>query len=376
MKRNTKKTRKSRRKQAQAMKHIMQQPSLTPPANRLYKDRLFHMLFSDKVALLSLYNALNGTDYDNPDDLTITTLENAIYMGMHNDVSCILFSEINLYEQQASLCPNIAFRSLLYIADTLRGLTVDNDIYSSTIIPLPTPHFVTFYNGVDPMKEDEMVLNLSDAYEVPTDQPELELTVRVLNINPGYNEVLLESCTILKQYMQFITKVRECIDSLAAKTSDTPLPYMDRLRVAISEAVDYCITQGILDDFLKKHRSEVIAVTLYEYSEEEHRRIQERDKSELKEQLAASETKLAEAETNLKQSESKLAEAETNLKQSESKLAEAETNLKQSESKLTQAIQNTIAMLHSMGCDDFFIRSKLCEIYQLSEADAMNYLKK
>ena len=376
MKRNTKKTRKSRRKQAQAMKHIMQQPSLTPPANRLYKDRLFHMLFSDKVALLSLYNALNGTDYDNPEDLTITTLENAIYMGMHNDVSCILFSEINLYEQQASLCPNIAFRSLLYIADTLRGLTVDNDIYSSTIIPLPTPHFVTFYNGVDPMKEDEMVLNLSDAYEVPTDQPELELTVRVLNINPGYNEVLLESCTILKQYMQFITKVRECIDSLAAKTSDTPLPYMDRLRVAISEAVDYCITQGILDDFLKKHRSEVIAVTLYEYSEEEHHRIQERDKSELKEQLAASETKLAEAETNLKQSESKLAEAETNLKQSESKLAEAETNLKQSESKLTQAIQNTIAMLHSMGCDDFFIRSKLCEIYQLSEADAMNYLKK
>jgi hypothetical protein len=105
------------------------------------------MLFSDKAALLSLYNALNGTDYDNPDDLTITTLENAIYMGMHNDVSCILFSEINLYEQQASLCPNIAFRSLLYIADTLRGLTVDNDIYSSTIIPLPTPHFVTFYNG-------------------------------------------------------------------------------------------------------------------------------------------------------------------------------------------------------------------------------------
>jgi len=376
MKRNTKKTRKSRRKQAQAMKHIMQQPSLTPPANRLYKDRLFHMLFSDKVALLSLYNALNGTDYDNPEDLTITTLENAIYMGMHNDVSCILFSEINLYEQQASLCPNIAFRSLLYIADTLRGLTVDNDIYSSTIIPLPTPHFVTFYNGVDPMKEDEMVLNLSDAYEVPTDQPELELTVRVLNINPGYNEVLLESCTILKQYMQFITKVRECIDSLAAKTSDTPLPYMDRLRVAISEAVDYCITQGILGDFLKKHRSEVIAVTLYEYSEEEHRRIQERDKSELKEQLAASETKLAEAETNLKQSESKLAEAETNLKQSESKLAEAETNLKQSESKLTQAIQNTIAMLQSMGCDDSFIRSKLCEIYQLSEADAMNYLKK
>ncbi len=72
----------------------------------------------------------------------------------------------------------------------------------------------------------------------------------------------------------------------------------------------------------------------------------------------------------------KLAEAETNLKQSEFKLAETETNLKQSESKLTQAIQNTIAMLQSMGCDNSFICSKLCEIYQLSETDAMNYLKK
>ena len=200
-----------------------------------------------------------------------------------------------------------------------------------------------------------MILKLSDAYEVPTDQPELELTVRVLNINPGHNEVLLESCAILKQYMQFVTKVRECIDILTAKTSDTPLPYMDRLRVAISEAVDYCITQGILGDFLKKHRSEVIAVTLYEYSEEEHRRIQERDKTALKEQLA---------------------EAQSSLKQSESKLAETETNLKQSESKLTQAIQNTIAMLQSMDYDDSFIRSKLCEIYQLSEADAMERLRK
>ena len=83
--------------------------------------------------------------------------------------------------------------------------------------------------------------------------------------------------------------------------------------------------------------------------------IQERDKTALKEQLA---------------------EAQSSLKQSESKLAETETNLKQSESKLTQAIQNTIAMLQSMDYDDSFIRSKLCEIYQLSEADAMERLRK
>ena len=70
------------------------------------------------------------------------------------------------------------------------------------------------------------------------------------------------------------------------------------------------------------------------YSEEEHRRIQERDKTKLTKQLA------------------------------------------EAESKLTQAIQNTIIMLQSMGRDDSFICSKLCEIYQLSESDAMDYLKK
>ena len=200
-----------------------------------------------------------------------------------------------------------------------------------------------------------MSCKLSDAFEVPTDHPELELTVRVLNINPGHNAPLLESCITLRQYMEFVTKVRECIDRLTAKTIDNPLPYMDRLRIAISEAVDYCIAQDILGDFLKKHRNEVIAVTLYEYSEEEHHRIQERDKAALKEQLA---------------------EVETDLKKSKDQLEASKAQLEQSEAKLTQAIQSTITMLQNMGCDDTFICSKLCEVYRLSESEALFYLEK
>ena len=146
-------------------------------------------------------------------------------------------------------------------------------------------------------------------------------------------------------------------------------PPADRLRIAISEAVDYCVAHDILGDFLKKHRSEVIAVTLYEYSEEEHRRIQERDKAELKEQLA-------EAETNLRQSETKLAQSNAMLQQSETKLAQSNAMLQQPETKLSQAIHNTITMLQNMGCDDAFICSKLCEVYQLSEAEALFYLEK
>ena len=59
-------------------------------ANRKHKDTVFRMLYSDKRAILELYNALNGTDYQNPDDLTVTTLENAVYLSMKNDVSFLL----------------------------------------------------------------------------------------------------------------------------------------------------------------------------------------------------------------------------------------------------------------------------------------------
>ena len=57
------------------------------PVNRKYKDRLFRLVFEDKRDLLDLYNAVNGSNYQNPDELMITTLEDAIYLGMKNDLS-------------------------------------------------------------------------------------------------------------------------------------------------------------------------------------------------------------------------------------------------------------------------------------------------
>ena len=59
-------------------------------ANRRYKDTIFRMLFSDKKNLLELYNAVSGRNYDNADDLQIVTLENAVYMGMKNDLAFLL----------------------------------------------------------------------------------------------------------------------------------------------------------------------------------------------------------------------------------------------------------------------------------------------
>ena len=86
------------------------------PIQRNYKDTLFRMIFQDKVRLLSLYNALNGTNYANPEELQIETLQNAIYMNMKNDLAFVIDSSINLYEHQSTYSPNLPVRDLFYIS--------------------------------------------------------------------------------------------------------------------------------------------------------------------------------------------------------------------------------------------------------------------
>lgn len=74
-------------------------------AKRVYKDTIFRMLYHDKENLLSLYNAVNGKDYKNPDELQIVTLENAIYMRMKNDLAFIMDMNLYLYEHQSTYNP-------------------------------------------------------------------------------------------------------------------------------------------------------------------------------------------------------------------------------------------------------------------------------
>lgn len=120
-----------------------------------YKDTVFRMVFKDKENLLSLYNAVNGTDYTNPEELEITTLENAIYMNMKNDISCVMDFFLNLYEHQSTINPNIPLRELFYVSKILQGLIVNKDLYSSRRIYIPIPRFYMFYNGLKemPLKE-------------------------------------------------------------------------------------------------------------------------------------------------------------------------------------------------------------------------------
>lgn len=226
---------------------------------RTYKDRLIRMIFMEKKEnLLSLYNAVNGTHYTNTEDLVVNTLENAIYMNMKNDMSFIFDFFLNLYEHQATFNPNMPLRKLFYLSKLLQGLVKDRNLYGTRLVKIPTPRFVVFYNGTEEAPERQ-ALRLSEAFEKPMEDPEVELCVTVLNINPGYNRTLMESCRLLKEYMLYVEKVR-----IYAK--ETPI------REAVDRAVTESIREGILVEFLTKYRAEAIEVSIFEYDEEAHMR--------------------------------------------------------------------------------------------------------
>lgn len=123
-----------------------------------YKDRVFRMLLKDRKVALEVYNAMNNSNYTNPDELEFTTLENAVYMGMKNDVSFIIDSQLVLYEHQSTINYNMPLRDLLYVACIYASLVKNKNIYGSARIPLPEPKFIVFYNGTS-AREPEACLH-------------------------------------------------------------------------------------------------------------------------------------------------------------------------------------------------------------------------
>ncbi|MBS7000515.1 MAG: hypothetical protein KH168_05375 [Clostridiaceae bacterium] len=234
---------------------------------RNYKDHLFIRLFHEKSVLLELYNALNGTDYQNSDDLIITTIDDAVYMGMKNDCSFIVGHDINLYEHQSSYCPNMPLRGMIYLADVYKSLIeADNlNVYGSAQIKLPTPKYIVFYNGTSERAEREE-LRISDAFE--TDDGCLEFTATMININKGNNQELMEKCRTLKEYSLFIDKVREYQKSGLGMAQ------------AVDDACVYCIQHDILREFLIKNRNEVRRVFLTEFDAKKQRELDRRDARE------------------------------------------------------------------------------------------------
>ena len=127
-------------------------------------------------------------------------------------------------------------------------------LFSSTLQKIPAPNFIEFYNGSMGIA-DCTELRLSSAFEHLSGEPKLELVVTVFNVNEGHNAELMQHCSMLKEYAQYVARVRHY-------ASDMPL------NQAVKRAVDECIREGILAEFLARNRNEVISMSIFEYDKE------------------------------------------------------------------------------------------------------------
>ena len=227
--------------------------------NIRYRDSLFRIIFGEhKEYALALYNAVNHSSYDNYDDLTITTLEDAVYIGVRNDVSFLFNSVMNFFEHQSTISLNIPLRGLGYMSDVYEQYIAEGDlqnrIYGHRMIKIPTPRFYVMYNGTAPCP-DRMELRLSEAYDGEGD---LEVIAHVININKGHSEELVESCRPLMDYSEFVHRVRINREEKHMSIED-----------AVSEAIDSCIRDGIMSDFLRREKARVGNILYTALSEEQ-----------------------------------------------------------------------------------------------------------
>lgn len=244
-------------------------------ANREYKDTVFKMIFKQPENALSLYNAVNGSVYDDADMLEINTLENAVYMNIKNDISFLMMNQINLYEHQSTYTPNMPLRDLLYVSALIQKHVMTQSLYSRKRIMLPNPRFIVFYNGVEEMPE-VTEHRLSDSFCRQEEQPGLELKVTILNINQGMNEELKNKCSMLGEYMIYVGKVREYAKEMSLKS-------------AVEKAVDECIHENVLKEFLTVQKAEAIKMSIYEYDEERELRIIREDERAMGEEIGRNE---------------------------------------------------------------------------------------
>lgn len=233
-------------------------------ANKEYKSDVFSMLLQDKKRAMEIYNAINGTDYDDPELVEMTTLDDKSFsLTVRNDASFILDANLSLYEHQSTYCPNMPLRDLLYFASIIQKQikAQKRDIYGGRILKIPVPHFVVFYNGKEDAP-DQYDLRLSDAFEKETEDPEIELVCHVYNINSGKNTPLLSKCQTLREYMYFVDMVRKN-NEISGNLED-----------AIEKAINQCMEENVLRDFLAQHREEVIHVMTLDYTFERRLEMQ------------------------------------------------------------------------------------------------------
>ena len=275
--------------------------------NRKYKDSLFRKIFSDRKDLLDLYNALNGTQYTDEEELTVTTLEDVIYISIKNDVSFLLGGTMNLYEHQSSYNPNMPIRGLLYLARLYQNYIDDCEInvFSPVLKHLPSPKFIVFYNGSRD-EPDQKLLRLTDAFaeEGTPEESCLECCATMLNINYGHNYELMEKCRRLEEYSVFVAEVRKALEEGGDQ------------RQAVDDAIDICIEKGVLRDILIKERAAIMNMVL-SCTEKQYDRL-------VRKELEQQEKRIKEQEDRMRRQQGQIEEQDSQMRRQQETIRDQE----------------------------------------------------
>ena len=225
-----------------------------------FKDTLFRTLFGEKERAIELCNAVAGTNYTRDASVVLCDTGSSL-LRRYNDLAFAFENElIVLYEHQSTLNPNMPLRFLSHITDTLFSWFVDGGkVYGKRVQKIPTPQFYVLYNGKETLKKE--TLRLSDAFKVYPTGPSIELVVKIIDVNHESGGEILGKSSSLNGYAYLIASIRGFMDY--GLTRDA----------AIKKAIQKCIDEDILVDFLKENFEEVANMLLWEYDQEAEYRV-------------------------------------------------------------------------------------------------------
>lgn len=230
-------------------------------SNREYKASAFTAYFGEPENAADLYRGLSHCPDIRPSDIEYKTLKGVLFLARKNDLAFTVQKKILVVgEHQSTINQNMPLRSAIYYGRTIENLIPPRAIYKSSLLKIPTPEFYLFYNGSQ-TQPAEKILKLSDAYLDKTDIPMLELTVRMININPLLNHPLLKESRCIYEYASFIQSIRNYIEEDYGRDQ------------AISAAMEQCISEGIMVDFIQKHGSEVRNMLFTQFNLEDAKEV-------------------------------------------------------------------------------------------------------
>jgi len=236
-------------------KNKVHHASVTPKSDIKYRNTLIRTLFQDRKRAIELCNAVTGSNYPEDTNVQICDLDSSL-VWRYNDLAFAIDHQLLfMIEHQSTISPNLPLRFLSYLTDTIYSWFVKVDqLYGKKLYQIPAPKCYVLYNGTEPLKEK--MLKLSDAFYINDEKVSLELIVEIIDVNHATRHDVLQKSESLAGYSYLIDQIR--MNMQQGLTQDK----------AISVAIDSCIKQGVLSEFLQKHYAEVAKMINLQYNQE------------------------------------------------------------------------------------------------------------